>query len=275
MANVSIWDWVNNPTAALEKSCPPTATTLQLTAKADELERGWSTTGFYTWEEMSRMIAAVLDMTRKASSAYEQVTFSTDYTESRLRAMLAAYHRWIERGAEFTQTWQAAYKTNAIIDAPTFKLWVIGTLLAGADLMRAVELDSCTRPFWLGALQAFVGAFDFVISVALAIGKAVVAVGQGVVKAAAGLWSLMPVLKWGLLGFGVLAVGVYGYHKLDAIGQAGRRPIDWSELFKRIPLPRFRRESTATKTRESASPKALPASRADWTKRDTSKWKKA
>ena len=199
-----------------------------LAAKADELEQTWSTTGYYTWDEMSRMILAIGNLTREVSySANAQLA---RYATPGLTSARDAYFEIQKRALNYTADWQAAKAKNALIDAPAFKRWVIAVLRAANKLMYETEVTACQEPWWLPALTAYVGTFNYVVGIAKAIGRAVVAIGQNVVKAAEGLFGAWPYIKWGAISFGALAVTVFAYNKLVVTAEAGRKKIDWSSV---------------------------------------------
>jgi len=247
------WDWLTKPAVDMDatkaaidaggidteagraayfaKACPPSSASQSLAAKADNLNANWVTTGYYTSDEMRQMVAAALDLTRAASNA--ALTQIERYSTSDLKSALSAYQDVAKRTVDWDATWKKARAEDAIIDEPSFKRWVINLLWAGNRLMRQVEIAGCQEPFWLGALTAYVHAFDAVIAVAEAIGKAVVDAGRKIIRAVGWWW---PYLKWGSIGAVVLAGGVYGWNKYVSIAEAGRRPIDWSKIFpKRKP----------------------------------------
>lgn len=206
--------------------------TKALAAEADELERTWSTTGFYTWQEMARMIEAVGNLTRSVSSA--SIEQGARYTTSGLQKARNDYFDVQKRALDYNEDWKRARQTDAILDSPGFKRWIISVLRAANKLMFETEVAACQEPWWLAALGSYVVAFLHVAGIAKTIGKTVVSIGKTVLKTGDALLSAWPVIKWGAIGFAVLAAGVFAYNKLAATAEAGRKPIDWDRAWQRL-----------------------------------------
>lgn len=217
---------------AFVDACPASANTRSMQARTDELERSWEPTGYYTWQEMSELLAAAVEMSGRASSAAIQA-FQENPTDV-LRKASDEYIQIVRKANEdYLPIWKRAQATNAPINAPGFKRWVISLLRASHKLMRMSEISVCLKPWWLGAIQGFMFYFNKVADIAQSIGRVVVKAGQAVVDAADTVIGLFPVVKWGALGLGALFLGVYLWNRLQYTAEAGRRPFDWSS-FRRL-----------------------------------------
>jgi hypothetical protein len=231
------------PQGALAR-CPPSGRAQELDAKVTELDRTWHPTGYYSWGEMAELIAAAIKLTNYASTTTLQAFRETDWAV--LRSALEEYNKVAERALTYTEIWQKARATGAIINAPGFRRWVIELLNASKKLMRIAEVSICAtadKPWFYTAMGAFMSFFDGVVNTAKRIGRLAAKVGDIVLDAADTALGLWPVAKWSAIGIGVLFLGVFIWSRLQATAEAGRRPFDWSRLVARFKL----RQSTDAK----------------------------
>jgi hypothetical protein len=193
-----------------EKLCPPSANHRSMLAQADALERTWNPTGVYTWQDMSNVVAATVQLAGQASSAAIRF-FSGDSLPSakdKVRAASNSYNAIARHALDYTVAWQTAKAAGKPVSAPGFKRWVIEDLRAAAELFRAVEIAVCTQPWWLSAAVSISRAFVTVVDVAKRVGGAVLTVAEGAVKAVERTGSIVGfLLSWGPY----LALGVGGY----------------------------------------------------------------
>jgi len=201
----------------IEKQCPQSSTYTSMLARADELEQTWNPTGFYSWEDMSNVLAATVQLAGQASSAAIQFWSgdSIPRMKDRVRAAQDAYHAIAKRSLDYVEAWRAARLAGKPVAAPGFKRWVIDDLRAAANLFRTVEIASCTRPWWVGAAASYGRAFSAVIDVAKRVGKVVLKVGESALTAVERTGDivslLIKVVPYLALGAGVFLV--YRYAK--------------------------------------------------------------
>jgi hypothetical protein len=213
-------------------ACPPSAATRTMKSRVDELDRNWQPTGYYAWQEMADLLAAAVEMSSKASTAANQAF--GDNPTSFLREAATEYAEVSRKASEdYLPIWKRAQATNAAINAPGFKRWVLDLLRAAHKLMRVSEVSVCAKPWWVGAIQGFMYYFGKVIDIALTIGRVVVKAGQAVVNAADTVFGLFPVIKWGALGIGTLFLAVFVWNKLESTAESARKPFDWSRIGSR------------------------------------------
>lgn len=217
---------------AFTEACPASAATNQMLARIDELQASWQPTGYYTWQDMSNLLAAAVEMSSKASSMAVQA-FSQNPSDI-LRRASDEYMQIVRKANEdYQPAWQRARTANAPVNAPGFKTWVIDLLKAAHKLARVSEISVCTAPWWLGVVQGYMYYFNKVVDIAKTIGHVLVKAGEVVVDAAEGLFSLWPVLKWGGLAVGVIFGGVYLWNRLQYTAERAHQPVDWSAIFDR------------------------------------------
>ncbi len=216
-------------------TCPEGSQIQSMRAQVENLDRTWSTTGYYTWQELQELIPETIKLAGIASQS--AINFfsqsSTDEMKARVRAASDSYNKIAAQALDYVQTWQKAKQTGSVINAPGLRTWVIKDLRAAVDLMRAVELAQCDSPWWLSAVSGFFGVFIGITNIAQRIGRVVVKAGEVVLDAVETGFSLWPIVKWGAVGLGALMIGVWAWNKLEGASQAGRRSINWS-LFNPI-----------------------------------------
>lgn len=200
----------------MEKACPPGSSYVAMMARADELERTWNPTGYYTWSDMAAVIDATVRMSAQASSA-AQTFFAGDSTPSAkdaVRAAMNAYFAVAKQANDYTLAWKAARDQGRPVAAPGFKRWVVDDLRAAAKLFRAIEVAACTAPWWVGAAASYGRFFNGVIDVAKRIAGIVEKLASNALKAAESTGDIISfLLKWGpylALGVG----GMYAYRKI-------------------------------------------------------------
>lgn len=178
------------------------ATIDPLLVKVADLSSNWSTTGFYTPDELLRGISATMDAARIARSSLDRVMAEPS---DRMGDLMDASDRLFaaeQRSIDYIDAAKQA-KQNGIrvVNAPGFKQWAIDTLKAGAGAMMTASFAACMNPWWLGLIASFQSGFDVAWSAVRAVGQTVLLVGEDVLKVAATLPELYGTLKWvGLAG---------------------------------------------------------------------------
>jgi hypothetical protein len=182
----------------------------QLDVYANELERTWNPTGVYTWQDMSNVVAATVQLAGVASSA--AIEFfkgnSTPEAKARVRAASNSYNAVSKLAIDYLIAWKAAREANKPVSAPGFKSWVLDDLRAAAKLFHVVELEACNKPWWVDSAVSISRAFINVVDTAKRVGRAVINVAEGAVKAVERTGDIVGfLLSWGPY----LALGVGGY----------------------------------------------------------------
>lgn len=200
----------------IEKQCPESATYRGLVARADELNRTWNPTGYYTWSDMSDVIAATVKLAGQASSAAIKFFSGSSLPSAKDRVRDAAdnYNAVAKRANDYVEAWKVARAANKPVAAPGFKSWVVDDLKAAAELFRAVEVSVCTTPWWVSAAVSFSSVFIDVVNIAKRVGGAVLKVGEAAVKAVEKTGDIMAFL---LPKLPYIALGIGGYFAYKAI----------------------------------------------------------
>lgn len=217
---------------AFLKACPASAATNGLKAKAEELDRTWQPTGFYTWQQMADLVAAAVEMSGKASS---MAIDAYQYGKNDILRKAAEEYNAIARRAneDYVPAWRAAKTANAPVNAPGFKRWIVDLLKAAHKLARVSEIAVCTAPWWHGILSTFMYYFNKVVDLAKSIAGVVVAAGVAVVNAVESAINLWPIVKWGGIAIGVIFGSVFLWNKLQFTAEEARKPVDWDAAFAR------------------------------------------
>lgn len=187
--------------------CPVSAASKAVEAQADDLDKTWHPTGFYTANEMQLMVGAIMDTANAQHNSVMAARASWDVAP--LREAEENYNEIGKRALDYTEVWKAARSSGAVIDAPGFRGWVIDALRTINKGMLAVETAACFKPWWVSAMTVYMVYFEKAVAVAKQIGKIAVAAGQAVLDAADSLASFLPKVKWIALGVGVLFAGIF------------------------------------------------------------------
>lgn len=217
-------------------ACPTSAKTQEMLALADDLDRTWQPTGYYTWQEMADLTAAITNVSSQASSmAIEAFKGGQNAALSKAVSNYTSVSSLVQY---YVEKWKEAKAANALVSAPGFKAWCVSLLKAAGALMRAAEQAACDRPGWADYAVGLVNASYTVVNVAKGVGRAVASVGSAVVDAGKAAIAIWPVAKWVLLGVGVIFAGVYVKAKytstLSRVRAAGNTPINWASIKARI-----------------------------------------
>lgn len=196
----------------MERQCPPGSEYNMMLARISDLEANWHPTGYYKWNEMADVVAETVKLAGLASSA--AIKFfgmdSLPSSKDRVRAASNKYNDIGKQAIDYTLAWKAGYASGKLVAAPGFKQWVIDDLKAAAALYREVEINICTTPGWVTTAASIGRGFTAVGDAAKRVGRAVVTVAEGAVKAVERTGSILgfvlPLLPIAALGIGAVIV---------------------------------------------------------------------
>lgn len=195
---------------ALGGDCPQGSQYKAMIARADELERTWNPTGYYTADDMASVLTATAKLAGQASSAAQTFFAGNSSPRSKYDVRNAADGYWAvaSRANDYVDAVRKATATKKPVAAPGFKRWVIDDLRAAAALIRAIEISACDDPWFIGTMVSFAQFFIGVTDAAKRIGKAVLNVGEAAVNAVEKTGDIVAfLLKW----TPYVALGVGGY----------------------------------------------------------------
>lgn len=192
-----------------------------LFARAQDLAKNWNPTGFYTPEEVEKVLKAtyavlnqVSDILDKADKEIPQRDWGGDesgqtHVIGLKRADVIAQFKEAEK---FQQAWlQAKDQHIDLLDMPGLKRWVVNSMLVAANCVYAASYVLCITPWWMGVLKTMAAFFEDAIDIAKSIGGALKKVGQTVLKVPDTLSTLFTVAKWSL----ILGVPLYVIFRLN------------------------------------------------------------
>lgn len=173
-----------------------------------DIERSWSPTGFYTPDEINKVVTTVLDQVAPVTSELERLMAEMTFSD-RVKGMFVDAQRKVGESVAFVNAGRdARSKGIRVVNAPGLKPWVIDALKANRNMARQMMLESCNR----GAIQILVTrqaqAGMVVRSVVLAVGGAALRAGEAVVTVVGGIGSFLgtvvPLLPYLAIGGGAL-----------------------------------------------------------------------
>lgn len=178
-----------------------------LDAQRSDVNKNWNPTGFYTPAQITAIYNVVGQMVRNASGTYDKARQEAMAQGDR-DALYMQYSDMLTRysdGLKFIDASKQATSAGVtVIDAPGLKRWVVAMMGDASALLFGIYYVQCMRPWFVGALEAFMIAFNAVYSVVRAtIGVAyeiVKAAGKAVLKVPDALGTAITVAKWGVLG---------------------------------------------------------------------------
>ena len=192
----------STPETAQNKAClaAANAQSASMLAKASDLSKNWTPTGLYSIEQIQSIVQNTLSMLSSASSTIDQaIAEAPDGADDALKLKRAAIQRKMStEGLVFTAAIGNAMKAGiGVIDAPGLKSWVVNSMITAADSITAAYYVSCQTPWWVGALRAFMAAFDKVWGVAKQVAGVAVELGAQVLKIPDAIGQIWTMAKWG------------------------------------------------------------------------------
>lgn len=189
------------------------AASAQLLAKASDVSKNWQPTGLYSLEQAKGLVQWTLAMLSSASSAIEQTVADPTAPGDRdaLRIKTAAVQRKMSDATTFTAAIGAAMQRSiSVLDAPGLKTWIVNSMIVAADGVTAAHYVACQRPWWVGALSAFMAAFDKVWGMTKQILGVAADLGMAVLKIPDTVSQVWTLVKWG----SIAAIAVWAYENV-------------------------------------------------------------
>jgi len=196
--------------SAFGEDCPKSASYLAMVARADELERTWNPTGFYTVDDMASVFDATAALGRQATDVGIAFYAGNSSPRSKREVRTAADGFWAvaKLSSDYLEAWRTARAAKKPIAAPGFKRWVIDYLRAAAALLRSIESAVCFDGVVVNGIVDIAKLTITVADAAKRIGKAAISIAGGVVDAVEKTGDIVAfLLKW----TPYLALGVGGY----------------------------------------------------------------
>jgi hypothetical protein len=176
---------------------------LEIENKTNDLTFNWHPTGFYTSSDIRQLVAAVTGATNAARLALTQAPHSTGDAAYNIKEAGHKLDQNLERAKRYLDGSAKAEAAGKALDAPGLKLWVTNSMVNIASAYAVVATLQC-RVTWLDHAAALITA---IWNVAKRIVGVVLAAGEAALQIVEGVWDLVPYLKWGVIGVGLLFTG--------------------------------------------------------------------
>lgn len=187
-----------------------------MSASVDDFERTWNPTGFYTTDQMQKVILAVLEYSDGARGQITTALSNVDIHDSDHKADAPVFDKAYDQFNEQSQrasifvTAMNAAKNKGIraVDAPGLKLWVIALMRASVDLTRAALFINCNKSSFERVSAFLNDLVDRAIAIIKTVVGVVLAVGEQALSVVGDLAGFMvKLVKFGpyllLLGGGL------------------------------------------------------------------------
>lgn len=192
----------STPETAQNAAClaAANAQSSSMLAKATDLSKNWNPTGLYSLEQIQSIVQNTMAMLLAAANTVDHaIAEAPDGADDALKLKRAAIQRKMStEGLVFTTAIGNAMKAGiGVIDAPGLKAWVVNSMTVAADGITGAYYVSCQTPWWVGALRAFMAAFDKVWGVAKQVAGVAVELGAQVLKIPDTIGQIWTMAKWG------------------------------------------------------------------------------
>ncbi len=172
-------------------------------AKTHDLAVNWNPTGFYTPDDLERIVNQIIVGGAQARLVLAGAARST----SDAAQVVAQAYAYLNRNDERAKLYQDAIKAArakgaAAVNAPGLKIWVLQSLVNISQAYVTVAVLDC-RTTWLDTVGAIA---EGITSTAKRIGGVAVQATDTIINAAEGAFGATKVLAWGL----VAAVTLFG-----------------------------------------------------------------
>ncbi len=176
-----------------------------LGAKTLDLSANWKPDGFYSPEDIKKVITQTHAVLTGAGAALDQILNDRFDVKDTARDLRMAITRRFGDSIPFVQAMNAALNNNIrVVDAPGLKRWVIKSMNEAQVAYEYVAYLACVKPFLLTLVASGYAAFEALASVAKVMTRVVVAAGEAIIKVPDTLDTLWTIAKWGGLAYGVL-----------------------------------------------------------------------
>ena len=171
--------------------------------KTMDLAKNWHPTGFYSQAEVSSIITSILASNSQARAALVTAPRTTSDADQQINQAHAYLNRNEERALVYKNAITMAQKSGATaIDAPGLKDWVIKSMVNISQAYTTVAVLSCYDSWLYTAASVVTGIWNTAKRVVGLVIKA----GDTLLKVADSAFDLVPFIKWGAIGLGVLFV---------------------------------------------------------------------
>lgn len=182
-----------------------TQTAAPLSQRISSLKSSWTTTGFYTPEQVLAILQEGYKIGSAANDSVRAAPLSVDDARRVKDQALKGVWDKIAAGDKYKVAAAEAMKAGAkIVSAPGLRDWFIDMLDAARfSLIQAAYLE-CQMPWLATAVIKFQGLFNVAAGVVTKIVGVVAKVGETVIDVVGDLPQIWTVVKWG----GLAAIGV-------------------------------------------------------------------
>lgn len=177
-----------------------------LEARIASLNASWNPTGFYTPDEMTRIVSETLKIATSANNILRSAPLSTGDALNVMNQAIGDVQKKTMQSLNYSAAvGDAQAKGIKAINAPGLKEWVLSTMRAAAHSIVTAGVLQCNMTWLASAIIAFQKVFDAVAAVVVRIAGVVVKLGEvalNVIEEVPDLASkLLFVAKWGVIAF--------------------------------------------------------------------------
>jgi hypothetical protein len=177
--------------------------TASIDAVIDETGRNWKPTGFYRVDDMRKMIAQTMKMLLDASAACENAINAGPFTyKSTLRMAQGMVQLKLRDSVAYSNAVNtAASKGIGVIDSPSFRRWVIDSMIKTSVALGHVAYMACIKPALVSVVEKVYQVARGIIAIAKVMVKVALAAGEQILRIPDHLETLWKVTKWGGLAY--------------------------------------------------------------------------
>lgn len=202
---------------------------VQLDDLISRLAKNWRPTGYYLVTDIEKMLAVFATEAEAAGKALSQAPNSTSDAESAKRqAFVDVIRRYRDRSYAYERAVaQAKSEGTRIIDAPSFRDWVIGSLRSLSDMYVTAAVLHCNFSTIERVLDTAYRGMAKIGEIAYGIGSAAYDAAKETVKKVGNFWDdfwdflgsvkrALPYIGLGAAALGVVGAGFYLNKKLQS-----------------------------------------------------------
>lgn len=209
----SLDEWVNeqfnaggNEELACLNQANNSAAVKTLEARISSLNANWNPTGFYTPDEMSKVVSETLKIATSANSILRAAPLSTGDALNVMNQAIGDVQKKTMQSLNYSAAvGEAQTKGIKAINAPGLKEWVLSTMRAAAQSIVTAGVLQCNMTWLASAIITFQKVFDAVAAVVVRIAGVAIKLGEvalNVIEEVPDLASkLLFVAKWGVIAF--------------------------------------------------------------------------
>jgi len=194
----------------------------EIEAMISKLNTSWRPTGYYEPQDVERLIAALRSEAEVASQAVMDAPGSTsDATSSKREAINEMVTRFKDPSYAYAKMAQTARAKGTVVNAPTLKQWVTGSMHSIANAYVTATVLHCRQTWVMKWLERAHSGLMALGNLAASIGGVVVSVAEGAYAAGKGLFNMAAFLAKALPLAAIGLAGYVGYRWLRYAGQQG------------------------------------------------------